>query len=166
MSFAEFLHENETALLSRWTDLVLSTYPKESRPFLEGKDRFANPLGYNLTQGLRQIYRKLRGEDGDAGPWLEQMMKIMALQDESPSQALGFLFALKDLVAERSGGQDVGEIAAWAAGVDALALAGFDFYVASRERLFKARLRELESGNYLVTRHGCPSGLLDKKLNP
>ncbi len=162
MSFAEFLHENETAILSRWTDVVLSTYPAEARSFLEGKYRFANPLGYNLTQGLRRIYRRLRGEEDDADAYLEQMMKIMAVQDRAPSEALSLLFDLKGLVADRAEGQDAAEMSAWFAGVDAMALRGFDLYAESRERLFKARLREINSGNYLLTRHGCPSALLDR----
>ncbi len=162
MSFAEFLHENETALLSRWTDTVLSTWPAEARPFLEGKDRFANPLGYNVSQGLRQLYRNLRGEEGDADAYLDQLMKIMAVQDRSPSEALSFIFALKELVRGRAKGQDEEEMAAWFARVDALALKGFDLYSQSRERLFNARIREIKSGNHLLTRHGCPSALLDK----
>ena len=161
MSLAEFLHENETALLGQWTELVLSGYPPEARRFLEVKDQFANPLGYNLTQGLRMVYRSLRGEEEDASPFLEQMMKIMALQDEPPSRALGFIFALKGLVEEKAADLDRTEVADWSAGVDAMALAAFDFYAASRERLFKARLRELESGNHMLTRHGCPSAMLD-----
>ena len=162
MKFDEFLLENELSLLSRWTDAVLSTWPAEARPFLEGKDRFANPLGYNITQGLRQVYRNLRGEDNDAGAFLEQIMKIMAVQDRTPAEGVSFLFALKGLVREAAAGQEDGAgFAAWCDRVDAMALRAFDLYSQSRERLFAARIREIQSGNHLLTRHGCPSALLD-----
>ena len=52
---------------------------------------------------------------------------------------------------------------AFEARVDAAALAIFDMYMASRERINKVRITELQTGRSIITKDGCPSAFMDRK---
>jgi hypothetical protein len=53
----EFLVSNKTAILERWFELTVATYPADSRKFLNSKgNRFANPVGASISEGLEGVY--------------------------------------------------------------------------------------------------------------
>lgn len=58
-----FLAENKETLLNKWFHLVLEAYPKQTAKHLENlKSQFANPVGYNINEGLGIIYDELLQE--------------------------------------------------------------------------------------------------------
>ncbi|MCK4837885.1 MAG: RsbRD N-terminal domain-containing protein [Desulfobulbaceae bacterium] len=172
MKILPLLVEKETAIIKRWLKHVLSAFPADAVRFLEKQnDRFANPLGHNFSEGLTVLYRNLRSEEpGDVTATLEQLMKVRAVQaEDTPAESLAFIFTLKDIIRDECRKEWSPELddewPDFTARVDRLALQAFDLYMASRERLFQVRIRELQSGrNALTDNMKCPSAMLREDL--
>ena len=48
--------EHRDAILERWIEDVIKGYPEETAEFLRSKsDRFANPVGARLREGLEEL---------------------------------------------------------------------------------------------------------------
>ena len=46
MALGDLLLRNEAAILKRWFNLILETYPADTAPLMrKDKDRFTNPVG-------------------------------------------------------------------------------------------------------------------------
>lgn len=164
------LTEKKKEVVKKWVDRVLSTY--ESADFFKSqKDRIANPVGSNIAEGLREIYELLlAGADSEGlNEPLDRVIRIRAVQDFLPSQAVFFMFMLKDVVREElatNGGVLPAETAEFEAVIDRAALQAFDIYMACRERLFQIRIRELQDGTHILTDGTkCASAWLKNKLS-
>jgi hypothetical protein len=172
MKILQLLVEKEEAVVKRWLKQVLAGFSAEANRFLANQaDRFANPLGHNLSAGLTGLFRHLRSEEqGDITDTLEQLMKVRAVQaEDSPAQSLAFIFALKGIIRDECRKEWSSELDdewhEFSARIDRLALQAFDLYMASRERLYQVRIRELQSGNSLLTDNmKCPSAMLREDM--
>jgi len=172
MRILQLLAEKESSILEVWLDHVFNDFKPEAIRFLKSKDRFANPLGQGFAGGLREVFHAVRSEQpGDMGEVVEYLMKLRAVQTELvPSQALAFLFELKNIIRKECREEWSPELdREWpelAGRIDRLALQGFDCYMASRERLYQVRIRELKSGRHILTdQMKCPSAMVREDLN-
>ena len=167
MTLHTLLEEQRAYILEHWVKLLLATYsPDAARIFGKQKDRFANPIGYNVKAGLAELFEVLAGEELPVlGRQMEELVKVRAVQQFTPSEAMSFVFMFKDIVREFAEKQKV-EPEAEALErldrrVDQVALQLFDLYMASRERLHKVRIQELEANRHILTDHAkCPSRLV------
>ena len=168
----QLLVEKESAIIKRWLKHVLAAFSGDAGRFLENQqDRFANPLGANFSEGLTGLFRNLRSDEPeDVTATLEQLMKVRAVQaEDTPAESLAFIFAIKGIIREECRKEWSPELdAEWpdfAARIDRMALQAFDLYMASRERLYQVRIRELQSGrNILTDNMKCPSAMLREDL--
>ena len=56
MTLVDLLSNKKTEILEQWRDVVFDSYVPETARFLKSqKDRFANPIAYQLTRGLTGI---------------------------------------------------------------------------------------------------------------
>lgn len=147
------LSEKTSSILDRWFDLVLETYPVDSRRFLKRqKDRFANPVGTTLSRELEGLYQEiLKGVKAEeVSPILDRIVRIRAIQNFTPSQAVSFVFLLKKAVrAElemeiRQEGLAL-ELLEFESRVDEAALIAFEIYMKCRERVFEIRANETKN---------------------
>ena len=158
MPLLNFLKENKAVILDKWVDSVLTTYSADAFPIFKGqKDRFANPVGYNVRQGLEEIFNFIIHdmEVELAGSTVEALIKVRAVQDFSPSEAVSFIFNLKPIIRkicskEKFEGSQT-EWLSFESRLDSLTLKVFDLYMACRERLHQVRIRELERGTHILT---------------
>jgi hypothetical protein len=149
----DLLSGKKSAVLERWFDIVLETYPLDASGFLRKKKRqFTNPVGYTIFQGLESILDELLEErelDVDKiSPLLEGIIRIRAVQDMSPSQALVFIFRLKKVLREElesSGLLPSEEIEVLESRIDAIALISFDLYIKCREKIYDLKANELRN---------------------
>jgi len=147
----EALREREDAILRRWTDVVLETYPARTGEVMRREhDRFANPLGHAIRTAVSDLFVAVTGESEDVtlGEPLRDLVKILAVQELAPSQALAFVFRFKDALRLELGTAAASPAAAEALArldrrLDSAALAAFDGYVACREQLLELRRQEL-----------------------
>ena len=63
MNLKEFLLKQKGEILKAWFRLTLETYSADVPNLLEkGKDRFANPVGYTISNAMEALYERLLQE--------------------------------------------------------------------------------------------------------
>ena len=169
LDLAEAFRNYREKIIDRWVDYALSTYGAADF-FRREKDRFANPTGMTIRDGLEKLYDLLtRGADPKdfRGP-VDQIVRLRAVQEFSPSQAIAPLNAVKhitrDLLSkDKERSVFVKDLYDFEFAVDLAVLAAFDIYMEARERLYQIRMRELKSGAHILTDSRCPSKILQAK---
>jgi hypothetical protein len=140
-------HRDE--ILKRWIDLVVDGYPEETAKFLRSKsDQFANPVGAGLHEGLADLLDGLiNGVDAvDLGPALDRVIRVRAVQEFAPSEAVKFVFDLKDLLFDIAGDEDRDPVAdEIASRIEAAGLYAFDVYMNCREEMWSIRTQEVRN---------------------
>lgn len=76
---------------------------------------------------------------------LDSIIRIRAVQDVTPSQALAFVFRLKKVLREEEGTAPSGEIDALESRIDAIALISFDLFMKCREKIYDLKANELRN---------------------
>jgi hypothetical protein len=138
-------------ILERWIEGVIEGYPEETAIFLRSKkDRFANPVGASIREGLAEILDGVMSnvDPDELKPALDRVIRIRAVQDFEPSSAVGFIFDLKELVPRVVGDRNVEFIELLRAldtRIERLGLCAFDVYMRCREEMWKIRLREIRN---------------------
>jgi hypothetical protein len=146
------LLDRRAEVWERWHQQLLGTYPQDARSFFSGEgDAFANPVGQTLSQATQALVDLLlHGDDLQyAGTHLEAILRLRAVQEFCPSQALSFLPLLKTTVRELLADELrdptlLTDLCAFDARVDTLLLNAFDIYSRCREEVFKIRVREVQ----------------------
>jgi hypothetical protein len=152
MKLMNLLSAKKALILDRWLNQILASYPPETAQFLKReKDRFDNPVGYHITQGITGLYQGLL-QDADRDQLLaslDEVIRVWAVQDFTPSQAMAFVFIWKKIIREELAQElkDPGLAEACLeleSRIDGLALLGFDVYMKRRERLYEIRVDEVK----------------------
>ncbi len=146
------LGEKKEAIVKRWLEDTTASYAPETRAFLNrGKDRFANPVGHALRVGTQAVFENLlEGMEPDRiCSHLDDIIRIRAIQDFSPSQAVSFVFLLKKAVRAELGKEAedprlLVELTELDADVDRIALLAFDVYTRCREQVCELRVSEVK----------------------
>lgn len=151
--FKHLLHGKKPEILKKWRESVVETYPVDARKFLSRfDDQFGNPVGYTIAKAIELFCDELLGEfrrEIFASP-LDELVRIRAVQDFSPAQAVGFIFNLKKIVREEIKGELTNEemteeLYELDSRIDELALMAFDKYMECRERIYDVRLNEMKN---------------------
>ena len=148
----ELLKERTDTIIERWVEVVLSSYPSEAAAlFQKEKDPFANPIGGTVRRGTQGIFQAiLNGMDPEElRSHLDEIVRVRAVQDFAPSQALSFVFSLRSIVREvipelEADPRFHREVAELDAKIDRVALTAFDVYVESREEVSQLRINEVK----------------------
>ena len=154
MSLKNLLLEKKTSIINKWCNLTLQTYPEESHGFFAKKDQFGNPVGHTISQGIASLFNALlEVEDTvdapDVSAAMDSIIRIRAIQDFSPSEAVSFVLGLKSVIREELGGRILqnGLSDDWSAleeRIDGLLLLGFDMYSQCRQKIFDIRVNEVK----------------------
>jgi RsbT co-antagonist protein rsbRD N-terminal domain len=150
MPLTTHLTQKKAAILGRWLTTIYESYPPETAIFLrKEKDRFDNPVGYRVSEGLAGLYDALL-QDTDREKvltCLDEIVRIRALQNFAPSQALAFIFLLKNVIRSELAKEIreenlVAAMLELESRIDGLGLLGFDVYTKRREKLQDIRVDE------------------------
>jgi hypothetical protein len=150
------LAHKKSALVKRWFDIVMEPYPADTAGFLKNQEKqFTNPVGYTISHGLEHIFDKLIEEkepdfEGIV-PFLENIVRIRAVQDLRPSQALSFVFHLRNAIREELAAEAkefCTERATLESRIDAIALMAFDIFVKCREKVYELRANEVKNRTF------------------
>jgi hypothetical protein len=158
MNLRDLLRKHKTAVTEKWLDKTLATYPSRTSVFFKRtKDPFANPVGNTLSSGIEAVFDDLLETFEDAGSvsaeqfcsHLDDIIKVRSVQEFSPSQAVSFVFLLKEAVREELREElgdvhSLAELARFEARIDQLALFSFDIYTKRREKLHELRVNEIK----------------------
>jgi hypothetical protein len=153
MNLEGLLIEKKSAVVGRWLEAMLTTYPTDTQRFLrEQKNHFSNPVGSTFSKELASLYTAfLSGCDSSSlAAILDPIVRIRAIQDFSPGQAIGFIFLLKDVIRNTFEKEILefglhSELLCLESRIDDLALLAFDVYMNCRERLYEIRSREAKN---------------------
>ena len=159
MAFKDSLMQNQSAILKRWFDLILETYPADTAALMrKEQDRFRNPVGATISREIETLFRQLcEGQNGECRASLDAILKIRSVQDFSPSRAVGFIFQLKKAIEETLKSEICKKqnIEAWRAfqsRIDALALQAFDSYMDCREKICEIRVNQAQAEKEMALR--------------
>jgi hypothetical protein len=148
MTVEDILQERRENVLGRWGEAILATYPLDgARFFRSEKDPFNNPVGSTILKAIGPVYDWVlgRADEDSLASSLDAIVRVRAIQSFTPTQAIGFVFVLKRLIAEQLAATEAvgrGELMRLFERVDELALRAFDVFVACRERVAEVRVRE------------------------
>ena len=146
----ESLLENKSSLVSKWIKLILDSYSTESSNFFNlEKNQFSNPVGSTISTNAASIFDEIVGSRDfeKITLLLTDIIKMRAIQDFSPSEAVGFIFLLKKVIREElkeeiNHEKILGEFAELESEIDRVALIAFNLYMESREKVFQIRMNE------------------------
>jgi hypothetical protein len=177
VNLENLLTQKRSTIVKKWFNVVIETYPPETALFLKSqKDRFSNPVGSVILQGIEDLFREiLQGIDSEKLPtYLDNIIRIRAVQDFTPSKAISFIFHLKNVIREelRKDIKENGlseELLALESRIDEVALLAFEIFMQCREKIYDLKAMELSNQTYtllkrakliidLEEQESCPKG--------
>lgn len=148
MSLTHLLSDKRSTIVKKWRDAIIASYPKDSRGFLKReKSQFANPVGNIIGQEIEALYDEvLKGDNADKiSSCLETIIRIRAVQDFAPSQAVAFVLQLKQIIREEIETGHSPEMDVLEGKVDDALLLAFDVYSKCRRQIYDIRVREVKN---------------------
>lgn len=150
---------------------MMHSYPVEARKYFKKiNSDFTNPVGANLYHSLEKLLQTLLSDAPDADTVNENVhmiLRIKAVQEVLPSQAVSFVPALKQVIEQVCGktlqenGVSIQEWLDFYSDLDTVGLYAFDSYSESRELIYKMRLDQIRQTNDILVR----AELVDKALD-
>ncbi len=148
----ELLRKRRDEVAQAWVQDTLSGYSAQAvAAWSRERDPFANPVGHSLRVGTRAVLDwLLDGDDAEAmRRGLDDILRIRAVQELSPRDAVGFVFRLKAVLRAELGEalRDPTvrqEMVEFEARLDEIGLEAFELFLAHREQLYELRVAELK----------------------
>ena len=147
-------------ILEDWRRAVLATYPAETASFaMAEKDPFCDPIGHALIRTGHALWEmamtgmeRQRAEEN-----LRDIVRIRAVQDFSPSQALSFVDAMRKAIrrkipavaVEKTG---LNHLLCIESRLDEAMFVAVDLYVACKKQIDDIRIREAKAANERLLR--------------
>jgi hypothetical protein len=156
MRLAELLSGRRTEMVGAWLDRIVDRYPKETAAFLRRQhDPFANPVGIGLREEVGFLVDGVLGaaDEERVVAALDRIVRVRAVQELTPVQAVGFVLDLKELVraqADSVDGDWAEELAELDGRVDRLLLLAFEVYSRCREQVYEIRVRAIHNRSLKV----------------
>lgn len=151
MNLKQHLMEKKPVILKKWFDAVADTYAEDTAGFLKKKKaQFTNPVGYTLAEGLEGLFDSLLGGmiPEKVKLFLDGIVRIRAIQDFAPSEAVAFIVQLKKIVRQELGAEVLSQpgiadaLVSFDSATDDLVLFSFDIYMKCREKIYELKANE------------------------
>ena len=161
MKLKDLLNEKRSVITRKWFDAIIETYPSDPSGFLKKQtDMFANPVGHVIFQGTENILVALieEKEHAESFPYLEDIIKVRAVQEFTPSKAMAFILLLKKVVREELA-QEIRQnqiyeaLLSFESKIDDLTLLAFDIYSKCREQLNEIKIDELKRMTFTLMKN-------------
>lgn len=165
------LSERKASILERWFDIIIDAYPPDTSRFLKNqKNRFANPVGATIATGLEGIFAEILKDEQEqerVSVFIDNIIRIRAVQNFTPSQAVSFIFLLKNVIREELAGeldhgQNADDLRTLESQIDGLALTAFDIYMNCREKICEIKSNEARDMTFRLLQR---ANLLKEKQN-
>jgi len=144
------LEKNRQKLIDKWVDSVIKTYPLGASFFKDSKDPFANPVGHTIKRSIDLLYTEIIRKQMDPAAVTEAMdpiIRLRAVQDFTPSQAIFFIFKIKQLIRQelskhRQEKNVLEFLKIVETNVDQLMMVAVDIYAKCREKIYLLRINQ------------------------
>ncbi|MGD1973851.1 MAG: RsbRD N-terminal domain-containing protein [Desulfobacterales bacterium] len=167
---AKIIVRKKATVVKKWFDLTAQTYATDTAEFLKSKtDPFANPVGVSMLSSLDGLLDQLI-HDMDPqriNSYLDPIIRIRAVQNFTPSQAVAFILYLKEalrmsLTKELRDIRNVTEFSELESKIDRLSLMAFDIYMQCREKIYQLSANEMKNRTFRAfERAGLVSGKVE-----
>ncbi|MCK5741284.1 MAG: RsbRD N-terminal domain-containing protein [Chlorobi bacterium] len=153
MRVRAFLQKNKADLADKWLKMLTGQYSKDGSKFILGeKDQFANPMGFIYSEAIPQIFEAVveRQSTKTYDEPLRRIIQVRAVQDFTPSQALSFIFDLKQLITKSYKADneiDFCEMIGIFQRIDAMAFSAFNIYCELKGRIWEIKANEVRKRN-------------------
>lgn len=149
----KLLVQHRDTILEKWIDATMSSYKPEMVRFLKKeKNPFSNPVRQTIVTSLEKIYDALLTEleIDDSFPGLDEIVRLRAVQEFTPAQALSFLFTLKNIIRSASDSDPaftftLQDWQPFEEKIDALSGAAFNVYSHCRSQIYEIRISEVKA---------------------
>jgi len=143
MDFNRKLEKNKKEIIDQWFLVTINSYPQDTAKFFgKLKNRFDNPVGTATAQSLEETFDLMIQKEFNADKIetaLDSIIRIRAVQNFSASQAVSFVFELKQIIKTvLNDDRD----SAFDAKIDQTALAAFNRFMKCRENIFLLKATE------------------------
>ncbi len=160
MTLKDLLNDKKGKIQKKWYQLILETYPPEAAAFFKrNRDRFENPVGAHIGEGVEGILSQLLGEteEDQLKFYIDRIVRVRAVQDFTPAEAVRVFPLLKKAIREviRDELEDpalLKEFLDLEEEIDELTLKAFDLYHSCRERLYHMKVEEWKRRMYMLLR--------------
>ena len=161
MKIYALLAKKKPDILEVWFESILATYPSDDSKFLKGqRNPFAGSIvGQTISEGINGIFDQLIGNEDPEKlrSYLDDIIRIRAVQEFEPSQAISFIFLLKKIIRDELNSaireNDIfRELMELESKIDSYAYMSFDIYMKCREKLFELRANEMRNWTYRVVK--------------
>ena len=169
MDINQQLELKKEEILKKWFESTINSYPEDTaRIFKKSKNQFDNPVGSATRQSLENTFKSILEmkavknyqdfqEQNSIENALDPVIRIRAVQNFSASEAVAFVFELKNIVKSVLGNlndrgelTDSGELPDFGRlpyelfehKVDLVALAAFNRFMKCRENIFLLKATE------------------------
>jgi hypothetical protein len=130
------------AILDAWMQKTCEIYPEPARDAVSrSSERFRHPVGFAMRESLAKVVQELAGKMDvvRVAAAMEQIVRLRAVQDYTPGEAVCFVFLLRKIIRELKAEDQFPDLERR---IDDLALITFDLYVRCREDLALLRVNE------------------------
>ena len=170
MGIEDVLAKKRDAIVQEWFEKVANTYPPDTAQFVRSSpDAFSNPIGGSLHSGLPVLFDQLLTEPDreTIRQSLDPIVRIRAVQDFSPAEAIAFILVLKNIarkhvIAEINDSRAFSELLRFESKIDNLSLFAFDLYIACREKIYELKTHTERNKIYKAFER---AGLIDETPN-
>lgn len=146
------LKQQKSEILQNWIQSILASYPSGAANFLKNqKDQFQNPVGQTIVREAESLLEQLlsKGEMEKVKVSLDNIIRIRAVQDFTPSQAVSIFSSLKNILIDRLETElreekYRREFFQLENKIDQFALLAFEIYSQCRETIYQIRLKEIK----------------------
>jgi hypothetical protein len=151
MTLGNLLSGQRKDITGKWLDALVDSYPSDTRRFLrKEKSRFANPVGQTYKEEVERLFDAFVNDQTEKmTSALDGILRVRAIQDFTPSGAVGFLLEFKQVIRKALEGTGLGNGASGLVReadekLDQLLLMGFEVYSKRREKIYDLRANEIK----------------------
>lgn len=157
MKLKNLLLDKKSAIVKKWLNEFYDSYPVGTSKFLKGQqDRFLNPVGYTFSQAIEGLFDEIILSDSVSEKLLvllDDIIRIKAVQSPNPSEAVFFIFLLKNVIRKElkkviKGEQLFEEMQLIESRIDEIALLAFNIYMKCREKIYDIRVNEVKTMSF------------------
>lgn len=151
MNPESYVKDKQEKLQEKWIAEVIATYPADSVKFFKNtKDPFANPVGSTIKRSITLLFEQVIKQKMDSEALRDAMdpiVRLRAVQEFTPSQAISFIFFIKHLFRKEFKQQLEDEttkrfLDRIESNVDEMILCAIDIYGKCRETIYTLRVNQ------------------------
>ena len=142
MDLKQILEKSKNSFIDKWFQATIDTYPEQTSKILgKDADRFDNPVGAITRETVEDVFNHLLEEysQDSLEKKLDPIIRIRAVQAFTASEAVSFVFKLKQIgkeLLDNSFHLEFFEL------VDIIALASFNRFMQCKEEIFLLKATE------------------------